>query len=59
MSGYQVPSFDVSLGIKSVRLSVEQVKGMPDAELLAVLAGESEHEGLVPSPLQQVITLNP
>ena len=42
--------------IKSVSLSVSEVKEMSDEELLSVLSGESKHEGIVPLQLQQVIT---
>ncbi len=49
------PSIDFPQ-IEVVELTVAEIKAMSDAELLSVLSGESEHEGIVPQPLQQLIT---
>ena len=42
--------------IKYVDLTVVQVKAMTDSELLSILSGESELEGIISLPLQQLIT---
>jgi hypothetical protein len=52
---FQLPRIDIPK-LKSVSLSVSEVEAMSDTELLSVLSGESKHEGIVPFPLQQVIT---
>ena len=42
--------------LEFVDLTVSQIKAMPDSELLSILSGESEHQGIVSAPLQQLIT---
>jgi hypothetical protein len=42
--------------LEFVDLTVSQIKAMPDSELLSILSGESEHQGIVPARLQQLIT---
>lgn len=51
---YEIPRINIP-HLKTVSLSVDEVKAMPDAELLAVLSGESNHEGIVTPALQQLI----
>jgi hypothetical protein len=41
--------------VKVVGLTVAEVKALSDVQLLNLLNGESEHEGVVPLPLMQVI----
>lgn len=42
--------------LEFVDLTVAQVKAMSDSELLSILSGESEHQGIVPLSMQQLIT---
>lgn len=42
--------------LKTIDLSLSEVKAMSDDELLAVIAGESRHEGFLSAQLQQLIT---
>jgi Zn-dependent protease with chaperone function len=53
---FTMPPISIPELKKTVSLSVSQVNAMSDAELLAVLSGESGHEGIVPIQLQQIIT---
>jgi hypothetical protein len=52
---FDIPRFSIP-EIKTVSLSVSEVKALSDEELLSVLSGESKHEGMVLPQLQQVIT---
>lgn len=52
---FQIPRIEFP-EIKIVSLSVEEVKAMSDVDLLALLSGERKPEGMIPLPVQQVIT---
>ena len=54
---YEIPRINLDIpALKSVVLSVSELKAMSDAELLAVLNGESSRKGIVSLQLQQIIT---
>jgi|WetSurMetagenome_2_1015567.scaffolds.fasta_scaffold1197826_1 hypothetical protein len=55
MVHYSFPDIKIP-NFKTVRLSIEQVKSLPDEKLLALLNGEGDTDGIVPLPLQQIIT---
>jgi len=41
--------------IKTIKLTVAQIKSMPDEKLLEVLNGKFSNDGIVTLPLQQII----
>jgi hypothetical protein len=57
---FKIPRFEVpkieNLKLEIVDLTVAQVKAMSDEELLKLLSGESDLDGIIPQPLQQLIT---
>jgi hypothetical protein len=55
MVGYYIPDLKIP-DLKTVQLTIEQVKSFPDEQLLALLNGEGGIDGIVPLPLQQIIT---
>jgi hypothetical protein len=52
---FTMPRIDLPR-IKTVNLTIAQVKALSGAELLEILNGESEHEGIIPLSLQKIIT---
>lgn len=53
---YEPPELPELPELQFVDLTVAQIKAMPDSELLSILSGESEHQGIITLPLQQLIT---
>jgi hypothetical protein len=58
---FELPSFQMPKApklpeIKWLDLTVDQVKSMSDADLLKILSGESELDGTMSMPVQQLIT---
>jgi UPF0716 family protein affecting phage T7 exclusion len=52
---FEMPRFEMP-EIEVVDLTVAQLKAMSDGELLKLLSGESDLKGMIPLPLQQLIT---
>ena len=51
-----IPSTSTQQKIKRVRLTIDEIKQLPDAELLKLLSGESSTGGVISAPLLQAIS---
>lgn len=51
-----IPSTSSQQKIKRVRLTIDEIKQLPDAELLKLLSGESSTGGVISAPLLQAIS---